>query len=72
MSTKDMMSLHDVYEGIDEQEECQNAEYVLQFHWRDVSSILMSRVHILLLMLLAFNQFGFKVRVFCAMGPAVI
>ena len=75
MSTKDMMSLHDVYEGIDEQKECQNAEYVLQFLWRDASSnfdvtgpyfildgtIESQHLHtIVIKTLLAFNQFGFQ------------
>ena len=84
MSTKDM-SLHDVYEGIDEQEECQNAEYVLQFLWRDVSSnfdvtgpyftldgtIESQHLHtIVIKTLLAFNQFGFKVRAFLCDGAS--
>uniref|UniRef100_A0A1X7VYN6 Uncharacterized protein n=1 Tax=Amphimedon queenslandica TaxID=400682 RepID=A0A1X7VYN6_AMPQE len=36
LSTYDMMSLHDVYEGINE-EDSQKAVYVLWFPWRDIS-----------------------------------
>lgn len=38
ISSVDMGSLHDVYEGLDEEEECHKTEYILQFLWRDVSS----------------------------------
>lgn len=38
MSSVDMASLHDVYEGLDEEEGCHKTEYMLQFLWRDISS----------------------------------
>ena len=37
MSSSDMASLHDIYDGLDE-EECQKTEYMLQVLWRDLSS----------------------------------
>jgi hypothetical protein len=33
-----MSSLHDVYQGLDDEEECHKTEYVLQFLWRDITS----------------------------------
>ena len=38
ISSVDMGSLHDVYEGLDEEEKCHKTEYILQLLWRDVSS----------------------------------
>lgn len=72
-----MASLHDVYNGLDGEEECRKTEYVLQFIWRDMSSdfdalgpyftlsgsIEAQTLHCVVLQtLLAFNQFGFVVR----------
>ena len=77
MSSSDMASLHDVYEGLDEEEECQKTDYVLQFLWRDVSSkfdvigpyftisgtIEAQNLHtIVMKTLLVFNQFGYRVQ----------
>ena len=41
MSSEDFSSLHDFYEGLIENENCQKTAYVLQFLWRDLSSELM-------------------------------
>jgi hypothetical protein len=38
-STSDMASLHDVSEGIDDEEECHKTDYILQFMWRDLTSM---------------------------------
>ena len=39
MSSDELQSLHDVYEGIDDEESCQTTTYyVLQFLWRDLTS----------------------------------
>uniref|UniRef100_A0A1X7V628 Transposable element P transposase-like RNase H domain-containing protein n=1 Tax=Amphimedon queenslandica TaxID=400682 RepID=A0A1X7V628_AMPQE len=77
MSSSDMASLHDVYEGLDEEEESKKTEYVLQFLWRDISSefdvigpyftisgtIEAQHLHTLVMKtLLVFNQFEFRVR----------
>uniref|UniRef100_A0A1X7V8N6 Transposable element P transposase-like RNase H domain-containing protein n=1 Tax=Amphimedon queenslandica TaxID=400682 RepID=A0A1X7V8N6_AMPQE len=77
MSSSDMASLHDVYEGLDEEEKCKKTEYVLQFLWRDITSefdvigpyftisgkIEAHNLHTLVMKnLLVFNQFEFRVR----------
>ena len=38
MSSAEMASLHDVYEGLDNEEECHKTEYILQFLWHDLTS----------------------------------
>lgn len=38
MSSDDLRSLHDVYEGLDDEENCHKTTYILQFLWRDLSS----------------------------------
>ncbi len=38
MSSEDFISLHDVYEGLCEDEKCQRTAYIIQFLWRDLSS----------------------------------
>lgn len=38
MSSEDFMSLHDVFEGLVQDEKCQKTQYMLQFLWRDLSS----------------------------------
>ncbi len=72
-----MGCLHDVYEGLDEEEDCHKTEYMLQFMWRDISSkfdamgpyfnitvsIESKRLHaIVVKTMLAFHQYGFRVR----------
>ena len=77
MSSSDMASLHDVYEGIDGEEECRKTEYILQFIWRDLTSnydvigpyftlagsIDAQQLHSFVMKsLLVFNQYKFRVR----------
>ena len=38
MSSEDMKSLHDIYEGLVNDEMCQKTIYILQFLWRDLTS----------------------------------
>ena len=38
MSSNEFQSLHDLYEGIDPEEECHRTTYILQFLWRDLTS----------------------------------
>ena len=38
MSSDDFSSLHDVYDGLSEDEKCQKTTYVVQFLWRELSS----------------------------------
>ena len=38
MSSSECASLHDVYESLDQEEQCQKTSYMLQFLWRDLSS----------------------------------
>lgn len=38
MCAADMASLHDIYENVDEDEECNKTDYILQFLWRDMTS----------------------------------
>ncbi len=38
MSSVEFISLHDVYQGLNEDERCQKTSYMLQFVWRDLSS----------------------------------
>lgn len=38
MSSDDFIGLHDVYQGLREEEKCQKTSYVIQFLWRDLSS----------------------------------
>ena len=38
MSSEDMKSLHDVYEGLIDDEMCQKTIYMLQFLWCDLTS----------------------------------
>ena len=39
LTSDDFAGLHDVYEDIDKEERCQKTTYVIQFMWRDLSSI---------------------------------
>ena len=72
-----MASLHDIYDGINEEDECQKTEYMLQFMWRDLSSsydvigpyftlsgsIEAQHLHSIVMdVLLVFNKFHFCVR----------
>lgn len=38
LSSDDLKSLHDVYEGLNSEEACQKTAYILQFLWRDLTS----------------------------------
>lgn len=38
MSSESFISLHDVYEGLCDDDKCQKTAYVVQFLWRDLSS----------------------------------
>ena len=38
MSSDDFSSLHDVYDGLSEDEKCQKTTYIVHFLWRDLSS----------------------------------
>ena len=38
MTSDDFSSLHDVYEDLDQEEQCQKTKYNVQFMWRDLSS----------------------------------
>ena len=38
MTSDDFSSLHDIYEDLDREEQCQKTTYVVQFLWRDLSS----------------------------------
>ena len=77
MSSSDFASLHDVYEGLDEEECCQPTSYMMQFLWRDLSSdfdvvgpyfslassIEAQYLHsIVTKTMLVFQQFGFHIR----------
>ena len=80
MSSDEFISLH-VYEGLCEDEKCQQTSYVLQFLWRDLSSsfdllqllfitgnaILYSMV---VRTMLVFSQFGFHVRALLCDGAS--
>lgn len=72
-----MKSLHDVYEGLFDDELCQKATYILQFIWRDLtssfdvigpyfslaSSIEATVLHPLVTSaIIAFQKYGFHVR----------
>lgn len=85
MSSSDMSSLHDVYESLDEEEECQKTDYILQFLWRDIIShfdvigpyftiagtIEAQHLHtIVMKTLLVFNQFEFRVRALLCDGAS--
>lgn len=37
MSSYEMKTLHDVYDGLVENETCQKTTYIMQFMWRDIS-----------------------------------
>ena len=78
MPSDDFSSLHDVYDGLSEDEKCQKTTYVVQLLWRDLGSDFdvvgpyfncssSMEVHFLHSMvtqtMLAFSQFGFQVSV---------
>lgn len=77
MCAADMASLHDIYENVDEDEECNKTDYILQFLWRDMTSdfdvlgpyftssgtIEARHLHtIVIKTFLVFNQYQFRVR----------
>lgn len=85
MSSSDMASLHDVYESLDEEEECKKTDYILQFLWRDITShfdvirpyftiagtIEAQHLHTFVMKtLLVFNQFEFHVRALLCDGAS--
>jgi hypothetical protein len=85
MSSDDFISLHDVYEGLQEDEKCQKTAYILQFLWRDLSSnfdimgpyftcassIEMHCLHSMVVRtILTFSQFGLGVRALLCDGAS--
>jgi hypothetical protein len=77
MTSEELKTLHDVYEGLDDDEACQKTTYILQFLWRDLSSdfdvlgpyftlsstIEARYLHSLVTnTMLAFHQHGFHIR----------
>ena len=87
MSFDDFMSLHDVYDGLCQDEKCQKTAYILQFLWRDLSSdfdvvgpyfnsstsLEVQSLHSMVIRtILAFCQFGFSVLLCCVMEQAAI
>lgn len=85
MSSEEFISLHDVYEGLIEDEKCQKTSYMLQFLWRDLSSdfdvvgpyfncsttMEMQFLHsIVVKTMLCFCKFGFNVRALLCDGAS--
>uniref|UniRef100_A0A1X7SZ13 Transposable element P transposase-like RNase H domain-containing protein n=1 Tax=Amphimedon queenslandica TaxID=400682 RepID=A0A1X7SZ13_AMPQE len=85
MSSDDFISLHDVYQGLSEEEKCQKTSYVIQFLWRDLSSsfdvvgpyytcpssIETKFFHsIVTRTMLVFSQFGFHIRALLCDGAS--
>ncbi len=85
MSSDEFVSLHDVYAGLNDEEKCQKTSYMLQFLWRDLSSdfsvigpyfncsssVEMHFLHSMVVRsMLAFSQFGFKVRALLCDGAS--
>lgn len=85
ISSEDFVSLHDVYEGLCEDEKCQKTAYVVQFLWRDLSSdfdvvgpyfncsssLETQSLHAMVTRtMLAFTQFGFGVRALLCDGAS--
>lgn len=85
MSPEEFVSLHDVYEGLSEDEKSQKTAYVLQFLWRDLSSdydvvgpyftysssIEVQALHTMLVRtMLAFTQFDLRVRALVCDGAS--
>ena len=85
MSSDDLSSLHDIFEGLNEDDKCQKTSYVLQFLWRDLSSefdvigpyfncpssMEAPYLHgMLTRTMLAFSQFGFNIRALLCDGAS--
>ncbi len=85
MSSDEFLSLHDVYEDLNDEEKCQKTCYILQFLWRDLSSnfdaigpyfncsssVEMQFLHSMVVRtMLAFCQFGFYVRALLCDGAS--
>ena len=85
MSSDEFISLHDVYEGLSEDEKCQKTAYMIQFLWRDLSSdfnivgpyfncsstVEMPFLHSMVVRtMLSFCRFGFYVRALLCDGAS--
>ena len=85
MSAEDFISLHDVYEGLMEDDKCQKTTYIIQFLWRDLSSdfdvvgpyfncsasLETKSLHAMVIRtMLIFSQFGFVVRALLCDGAS--
>ena len=85
MTSDDFSSLHDIYEDLDREEQCQKTTYVVQFLWRDLSSdfdvlgpyfnipstMEAKYLHSLVTRtMLAFTQFGFGVKALLSDGAS--
>ena len=85
MSSDEFLSLHDIYEDLEEDEHSQKTIYVIQFLWRDLSSdfdiigpyftipstMEAKFLHgIVVRTMLAFTQFGFGVRALLSDGAS--
>lgn len=85
MSSDDFISLHDVYQGLSDDEKCQKTSYIIQFLWRDLSSsfdvvgpyytcpssLETQFLHsIVTKTMLVFSQFGFHVRALLCDGAS--
>lgn len=85
MSSDEFISLHDVYEGLLEDDKCQKTSYIVQFLRRDLtssfdvvgpyftssSSLEMHSLHAMVVRsMLVFSQFGFHVRALLCDGAS--
>lgn len=85
MCSDDLISLHDVYKGIIEDERCQKTVYIIQFLWRDLSSdfdvlgpyfncsssLEVQSLHSMVIRtMVAFTQFGFCIRALLCDGAS--
>lgn len=85
MSSDEFTSLHDVYQGLVDDDKCQKTQYVVQFLWRDLSSdfdaigphftcsTTMETAHLhsmVIRTMLSFCQFGFLIRALLCDGAS--
>ena len=85
MSSDEFIFLHDVYEGLCEDERCQKTCYIVQFLWRDLSSsfdvvgtyfncsssLEMQALHSMVSRrMLAFSRFSFHIRALLCDGAS--
>ena len=85
MSSDEFVTLHNVYEGLNDEEKCEKTSYMVQFLWRDLSSdfnvigpyfncsssMEMQFLHSMVVRtMLAFCQFGFHVRALLCDGAS--